>query len=104
MFCAAVVEPISSVPKLSEVGFSTTAAPATPVPERDAVTCPPSTLAKTVSVPCRAPHAVGVNDSLMLQLWVGATCVHELNCEKSPVTVELVTVSAALPLFVIAIV
>jgi hypothetical protein len=98
---AALVLPAAWPVKVSEDGLSEAAGiRATPVPLRAAVCGDPDALSVTVSVPVRAPAAVGVKVTEIVQLPLAATDVPQvLLWAKSPETAICVIVKAAVPAF-----
>jgi hypothetical protein len=93
---AALAVPSPIEPNACEVGAMVIGA--TPVPVRLAV-CVPA-LSVAVSVPVRAPVAVGLKVMVMTQVRAAATELPQvLVCVKSPLVAMLLTVSAAAPVF-----
>jgi hypothetical protein len=88
-----------SVPKLRLVGE--TLKPGTmPVPARLTVWGLPGALSLIVRVPLRAPTAVGVNVTLIVQVPLAATVPQLLVWEKSPDVLILDTVTEEVPVLV----
>ena len=94
---AALVCPITTEPNAREAGVIVIGV--IPVPVRLAVCVPTPSL--TVSVPVRAPRAVGLKVMVMTQFRAAATELPQvLVWVKSPLVVMLLTLSAAVPVFV----
>jgi hypothetical protein len=101
--CAALLVPNNWLLNVSEVGERLTAG-ATPVPVRLTAWGLPLALSVIVTAALRAPVAVGLNVTLMVQLAAAATLVPQvLVWLKSPLFVPvmamLVMLSAAVPVF-----
>lgn len=107
---AALVVPCTWLPNVKLVGASPTPG-AVPVPVNGAVCVPEPALSVTVSVPARAPKAVGVNVTLMVQVFdpavagkvaglIGQAVAPVLVAAKSPEAAIELIVRAPVPLFV----
>ena len=74
--------------------------PGSPVPNRRMTCGLPAALSTILTEPVRAPVAVGVKVTLMVQVSLAETEVQSFVCAKSPVAETLVTVSVESPLSV----
>jgi len=102
-YCTALELPSVTVPKFMLLGFSTIAAGVAPTPVSIAVATCPAVAPVTVSTPCRAPAAVGLNttDTLQLALPLNTFPAHPSVSTKSPVIATFPTVICPTPEFVI---
>jgi hypothetical protein len=101
-FCAELLALTAVLANVSDVGLAArVAVPAVaPVPDSDTVSAGLVALLLTVSVPVRAPEAVGVKVTLTVQLAPAAIDVPQvLVCAKSPLVVTEDTDAAAFPEF-----
>jgi hypothetical protein len=89
--CAAEFTPITPAANVSEFGEMVASAGATPVPVTVLLNAPLGTFVAKVTVPVRAPVAVGVNTTFALQLELIATVAQFVETAKSPVAVTPLT-------------
>ena len=98
--CAVLVLPDIWAVKVREAGDKPTTG-SVPVPVSGQVWGLFAALSEIVRVPERVPIAVGVKDTLIVQLAPGATLAPQVfDCEKSPLIAMLLMVSAAVPVLV----
>ena len=101
--CAVVVVPTATLPK-PRVEGAAVAVGETPVPVREAVCGLPAALSVTVRKPARAPPAVGVNVTLIVQVAPAAIAFGAIGqlfaWAKSPLVVTELMTSGPVPEFV----
>ena len=82
--CGVELEPCTTAPNASDVGETTTAAGASPVPSSVADALPPAMFcAATVNTPGRSPTAVGLNVTWRLHVAEGASVLPQLFAETA---------------------